>query len=76
MELDLLFDYPTLLRRGSQSNVEIIRHGPVMASDVLAQHTPFYFDGNLTYRTPFGQQEFDNLYTSVGLKKICQNFIF
>ncbi|XP_052256484.1 uncharacterized protein LOC127861844 [Dreissena polymorpha] len=65
MEIDILFDSPQMIRRGSQDNVEIIRNGIVEEGATLNGRSPFRFNGNLRFRTPFGQQQYDHVYASV-----------
>ncbi|XP_052810984.1 uncharacterized protein LOC128238781 [Mya arenaria] len=67
MELDILFDAPIMERRGSQRTVQIkkMSGGEMLDAPALNKRKPFVFDGNLTLRTPFGQQQFDNVYISI-----------
>lgn len=76
MELDIIFDdAASLIRSGSQNNVELIRLGIVEESTSLNGRKPWRFNGNLVTRIPFAQQPYDKVYVSVSTGLIFSNVL-
>lgn len=76
MELEIIFDdAASLIRSGSQNNVELIRLGIVEESTSLNGRKPWRFNGNLVTRIPFAQQPYDKVYVSVSTALVFTNVL-
>lgn len=64
-ELDITFDDPIWHRDGSQKQVIITEHGTRREGPVWNGMKSFRFDGDLYYRTPFFQSQYQKLYIEI-----------
>ncbi|XP_045168233.2 uncharacterized protein LOC123531392 [Mercenaria mercenaria] len=61
-ELDILFDAPTWYMGGSESKVKIVKIGTQEEGPKLNGRISYKFNGDLYFRIPYFQSQYDNLY--------------